>query len=95
MFKPLKYIAMTFYFLLPFFEKPGWCLLDASINEETTKGYWFCNNEEGTIANSHLPKLPAHATNTLYLICLITLAGYTKARDFYRRRDIRGDTVSL
>jgi len=24
--KPVKLIALTLYILLPFFEKPGWCL---------------------------------------------------------------------
>ena len=42
MFKPLKYVAMVLYLLLPFFEKPGWCLNNATIDETTDDGFWFC-----------------------------------------------------
>mmetsp|Transcript_28572 Transcript_28572/g.35353 ORF Transcript_28572/g.35353 Transcript_28572/m.35353 type:complete len:145 (-) Transcript_28572:1866-2300(-) len=86
---------MILYIVLPFFEKPGWCLLNTEIDRDTTKGYWFCNNERGTIANSRIIKLPANVTNIAYILCLVTLAYYTKARDYYRRRDDKGDTVTL
>lgn len=94
-YKPLKLIAMTLYMVLPFFEKPGWCIRNTTLDEGTTKGYWYCQNEEGTIANSHFPKLPALATDLIFVFCLIIMFAFTKARDMYRRRDENGDTVTL
>lgn len=94
-FKPIKLIAMVLYIILPFFEKPGWCIYNNDIDVDTTRGYWYCNNKAGTITNSHMPKLPSNLTNMTYIICLIVVAYYTKARDFYRRRDQKGDTVTL
>ena len=86
---------MFLYVFLPFFEKPGWCIKSDDIDHDTTKGYWYCQDEGGYIANSHLPKLPALATFFIYICCLIILFIFTKARDMYRRRDINGDTVTL
>ena len=83
------------YIILPFFEKPGWCLLATDVDNNTSEGYWYCNNARLTITNSNIPKLPANVTNCTYIACLILIAYYTKARDFYRRRDIKGDTVGL
>ena len=94
-YKWIKVLAFTLYITLPFFEKPGWCLLNDDIDPDTTQGYWFCNNEHGTIANSRFPKLPANVTNGTYIICLIVLAYFTKARDYYRKRDSSTDTVAL
>ena len=94
-FKFIKSIAFVLYIVLPFFEKPGWCLLNSEIDSNTTQGYWYCNNDRGTIANSRIPKLPANVTNISYMICLIVLAYFTKARDYYRKRDTSGDTVTL
>lgn len=80
--------------LLPFFEKPGWCIKSADLDADTTAGYWYCQNEQGTIANSHIPKLPAIATNLIYIVCLIVLWTFTKMRDVYRKRDSH-DRVNL
>ena len=41
-YKPLKILAMILYVLLPFFEKPGWCIKNSEIDTDTTDGYWFC-----------------------------------------------------
>lgn len=78
---------MALYLLLPFFEKPGWCIGDPSIDINTTKGFWYCQNADATIANSHIPKLPVNVTNSVYVICLLILLWFTKARDVYRKRD--------
>lgn len=86
-YKPIKLIALTLYMLLPFFEKPGWCIKNSELDENTTQGYWYCQNSEGTIANSHIPKLPSIATNFIYIACLIVLWTFTKMRDVYRKRD--------
>lgn len=94
-FKIFKLISLILYTLLPFLEKPGWCLKDETIDVHTSEGYWYCNNKTGTIANSNIPKLPANAVNIIYIVCLTILLYYTKARDFYRKRDARGDTVFL
>ena len=48
-----------------------------------------------TITNSNIPKLPANATNAIYIVCLHIIFFYTKARDTYRQRDTKGDTVTL
>lgn len=81
--------------LLPIMEKPGWCLHDSDIDTDTKMGYWYCNDEKGTITNSNIPKLPANATNAIYIVCLHIIFFYTKARDTYRLRDQKGDTVTL
>ena len=36
MSKPLKYLALTLYILLPFFEKPAWCIQNPEIDTNTT-----------------------------------------------------------
>ena len=72
---------------LPFFEKPGWCIKNAELDENSTEGYWYCQTADKMIANSHIPKLPSIATNLLYIICLIILWTFTKMRDVYRKRD--------
>ena len=96
-YKPVKLIALTLYVLLPIMEKPGWCIKNAELlqNPDQTSAYWFCQNTNKTIANSNIPKLPALATNLIYLVCLAILFAFTKARDYYRKRDDRGDTVTL
>jgi hypothetical protein len=94
-YKPLKMIAMTLYILLPFFEKPGWCIYNTDIDFNTTEGKWYCQDKEGAIANSHIPKLPAVATSGIFIVCLITMFIFTKSRDMYRRRDLKGDTVTF
>ena len=86
-YKPLKLIALTLYMFLPFFEKPGWCIKSSSLDHDTTEGYWYCQNADKTIANSHIPKLPSIATNIIYIICLIVIWAFTKMRDVYRKRD--------
>jgi hypothetical protein len=91
----LKLLAMTLYILLPFFEKPGWCIHNKDLDENTSAGYWYCQDATGSIANSHIPKLPAIATNITYIFCLAIMFFFTKARDVYRRRDHNGDTVTL
>lgn len=94
-FKTVKLLALALYMLLPIMEKPGWCLHDTKIDNSTKMGYWYCNDVDGTITNSNIPKLPANATNSIYIICLHIIFFYTKARDTYRLRDIKGDTVTL
>ena len=94
-YKPLKIIAMILYIALPFFEKPGWCLQNSEIDINTSEGYWYCQDEGKYISNSHLPKMPALAVFITYIVCLIILFYFTKARDMYRRRDVSGDTVTL
>ena len=86
-YKPLKLISLTLYILLPFFEKPGWCIKSASLDHNTTEGYWYCNTVDKTIANSNLPKLPSIATNLIYIVSLIIIWAFTKMRDVYRKRD--------
>ena len=81
--------------MLPIFEKPGWCLSTDKIDRDSNKGYWFCEDENGYIASSGLPKLPANATNLTYIGCLVVLWYYIKARDYYRKRDTTGDTVNV
>lgn len=94
--KFMKYIALTLYITLPFMEKPGWCLHNSEIVADSNTGYsWYCQNADRTIANSDIPKLPANVLNPTYICCLIILFYFTKARDFYRQRDTRGDTVTL
>lgn len=44
-YKPLKIVALTLYILLPFFEKPGWCIYNEHLDYNTTEGYWYCQNE--------------------------------------------------
>ena len=44
-YKPLKIIALTLYMILPFFEKPGWCIKSSSLNADTSAGYWYCYND--------------------------------------------------
>lgn len=34
-------------------------------------------------------------TNITYIVCLIILAYFTKARDYYRKRDSTTDTIAL
>lgn len=75
---------LVLYMILPFFEKPGWCMYSNDIDRETTAGYWWCNNEKDSIANSRIPKLPANFTNITYILCLLCMAFFTKARDYYR-----------
>ena len=94
-FKGLKLVALGAYIILPFFEKPGWCLDNPDIDLNTTEGYWFCNDADGTIANSNLPKLPSNVVNIIYILSLIIMFFFTKARDVYRQRDASGDTVTL
>lgn len=86
-YKPIKLIALSLYMLLPFFEKPGWCIKNSELDENSTEGYWYCQTADKMIANSHIPKLPSIATNLLYFICLIILWTFTKMRDVYRKRD--------
>ena len=31
----------------------------------------------------------------IYIVCLVIIFFFTKARDMYRRRDVSGDTVTL
>jgi len=93
--KPVKLIALTLYMLLPFFEKPGWCIQNPEIDTNTTEGYWYCQNADGFIANSHLPKLPATAINGIFVVCLLIMFYFTKVRDGYRKRDEAGDTVQI
>ena len=81
---------MTLYILLPFFERPGWCIMNPDVDDG-----WYCQNSEGSIANSHIPKLPCLATNITFVVCLMVMFYFTKARDMYRRRDETGDTVTL
>jgi len=78
---------MALYLLLPFFEKPGWCINNSDIDTSTSNGYWYCQNADRTIANSHIPKLPPNVTNSIYIGCLLILLWFTKARDVYRKRD--------
>ena len=94
-FKPIKILALALYILLPIMEKPAWCLKSDKIDTDTSNGYWYCQNKNDEIANSNIPKLPANVTNFTYFICLFVLLYYTKARDFYRKRDRRGDTVTV
>ena len=86
-YKPLKLVALTLYMILPFLEKPGWCIKSANLDHDSYEGYWYCQNAEKTIANSHIPKLPSFATNILYIVCLIIIWAFTKMRDVYRKRD--------
>ena len=94
-YKPLKLLAMTLYIIIPFIEKPGWCIHSTEIDETTSNGYWYCQNADKTIANSHIPKLPAIATDIILSCCLMVMFFFTKARDSYRKRDVTGDTVTL
>ena len=94
-YKPIKYLALTVYLIIPFFEKPGWCIQNSELDTNTTEGYWYCNTADGDIANSHIPKLPTLVSDVLLLISLIILGWFTKARDQYRKRDKKGDTVAL
>ena len=94
-YKPLKLVAMILYIALPFFEKPGWCLQNSEIDIHTTEGYWYCQDEGKYISNSHLPKLPAIGVFLTYIVCLVIIFYFTKARDMYRKRDVNGDTVTL
>ena len=41
-FKPMKLVAMVLYVVLPFFEKPAWCIKNADIDIASRDGYWFC-----------------------------------------------------
>jgi hypothetical protein len=91
--KPIKLVAMALYIILPFFEKPAWCIKNSEIDMNTTEGFWFCQNELKTISNSHLPKLPASVTNGIYIFCLAFMFYFTKVRDRYRKRDKKGDTI--
>ena len=86
-YKPLKLIALTLYMFLPFFEKPGWCIKSSILDHDTPEGYWYCQTEDKTIANSHIPKLPSISTNLTYIVCLIVIWAFTKMRDVYRKRD--------
>jgi len=61
----------------------------------TKEGFWYCQNEGQTIANSDIPKLPVLATNIIYIISLLALFFFTKIRDKYRKRDEKGDTVTI
>ena len=88
--KPLKQVALLLYLFGVILEKPGWCLHNANIDVKTTQGYWYCNNESGDYVNSKLPKLPLWITNTVYIICLVTLMGFLLARDKYRRLEDYG-----
>lgn len=83
----LKYAALGIYVLLPFMEKPAWCLTSSEIDRDTKEGYWYCQNKLETIANSNIPKLPAWATNSIYILCLMVIFWFIKARDVYRARD--------
>ena len=76
--KPLKFIAIFLYIFLPIFEKPYWCLKNPDVKVD------YCNDEEGTYANSEIPKIPPLASNFTYLICLAIMLGFTFARDQYR-----------
>lgn len=93
--RPLKLLALTLYVLLPFFEKPGWCIQNSEIHTDTSEGFWYCQNKERTISNSHIPKLPVLATNLIYIFCLAIIFFFTKIRDNYRKRDEKGDTVTI
>ena len=85
---------MTLYILVPFFERPGWCINNNDV-DDSSDGYWYCQNAARTITNSHIPKLPAVATNVIFIVCLMIMFFFTKARDMYRKRDLTGDTVTL
>ena len=37
--------------------------------------------------NSNVPKLMPIMTNITYILCLLVLLGFTKARDYYRKLD--------
>ena len=93
--KPLKLVALFLYMVLPFLEKPGWCIDNDEIDTNDAYGYWYCQNADRTISNSNIPKLPCNVTNSLLILTLIILFWFTKARDVYRKRDETGDTVVL
>ena len=41
-YKPIKYVAIVLYILLPLLEKPGWCIKNKIIDTSTSHGYWYC-----------------------------------------------------
>lgn len=82
--KPLNWVVITIYILIPLFEKPSWCVLNPNIDVNTTEGYWFCDDPTGMITNSGLPKLPPQLTESIELICLLSMLAFTLARDRYR-----------
>ena len=82
--KIIKYIAIFLYLALPIFEKPGWCIDSSEIAQDSPEGYWYCQNEKGTISNSTIPKLPPNLTNSTFFVCLIIMLYFTLARDKYR-----------
>ena len=83
--KPVKQLALFIYVILIFFEKPGWCNHSSLIDINTTEGYWYCNNADGTILNSQIPKLPIYATTITYLVCLSIMLAFMYCRDVYRQ----------
>ena len=93
--KPLKLVALFVYMILPFFEKPGWCIENDEVDTSDSYQYWYCQNADHTISNSNIPKLPCNASNPTLILTLIILFWFTKARDVYRKRDEKGDTVVL
>ena len=40
--KPLKLVALFLYMILPFFEKPGWCIDSDEVDYDNSYGYWDC-----------------------------------------------------
>ena len=85
--KPLNWIVLAIYILIPIFEKPSWCVLNPEIDTSTTQGYWYCNDADGMITNSGIPKLPPQITESIELFCLVTMLSFPLARDRYRRID--------
>ena len=63
--KPLNWIVLAIYILIPIFEKPSWCVLNPEIDTSTTQGYWYCNDADGMITNSGIPKLPPQITESI------------------------------
>ena len=91
--KIAKFIALGLYILLPIFERPAWCIKNPNIGDFPTWEYWHCQDADKRYVNSDLPKLPPVVSNIIYIICILVLLVFTKARDAYRKLDAR-DRIS-
>ena len=88
--QPLKMLTIFIYCVLPFFQRPAWCLIaDAQGKIGTGSNYYNCQisqwdkihyHASTEVPVSNMPFLPPLFTNITFILCEIILAGFIEAQ---------------